>query len=182
MKIKFHKKIYHLSFLVLLFNCSTNDIINDTLNEELETIETFYAKVNGVDFVSGEPYVEARFSSSQNLSSFVITAVDANDLTNGKAIGLTFTTTETDFELKNGISFSVANQDYVAANYAENNDYDYEYSENTTATIEITNVNTTNKEISGIFSFSVTNVNTSGNTITHNVTNGVFTDVIYLEE
>lgn len=173
-----------LLFLALVtLSCSKN---NDNIDDVLQSDNTFFAKVNGEDFVSNKDFVSASYSSNGSATALVILASDVPSisLTTGKALGITFSSDKNDFELKSGMVLTPNTPDVflLSGVYAEIGYEDYEFVENTSISLEITNIDTTNKRISGKFSFTEIVEDDNGNRITYNVTDGVFNDVLYTDD
>ncbi len=177
-------KLTILSLFITLSSCSKSD---DSINNELlESDNVFFAKVNGDDFASSSEFVGASYRVTPNATAFVILATDVQSisLTSGKAIGITFSSDKSGFELEKGMVLTPDTPDVfiLSGVYTELGFEDYEFVENTNIRLEITNIDTSNKRISGKFSFTAIVENDNGDRITYNVTNGVFNDILYSED
>ena len=174
------KTFLRASILLLIlttFGCSTSDDSSDT--NFLEN-EKFFAKVNGANFVSGDPWVGASYAATPNASALAIIAASSDSPFSGKAIGITWSTSEENFELQSGQVFTHQDLNVTLIGvYAESNDDDYDFDEMVSMRLEITNIDKVNKLISGKFNFVVSVENASGQQKTYNVTEGVFTDLSY---
>ena len=175
------KTIYKTTLILLLllgFNCSTTD---DSSNlENFIENEKFFAKVNDVNFISGDPWVGANYVVTPQTSALFILAASSESPLSGKAIGIYWSSNEGNFELQNGQVFTQEddNIDLTGA-YAESSDDDLELDEILSIRLEITKIDKTNKLISGKFSFVVRYRYTNGSLKTFNITDGVFTDLEY---
>ncbi|MEW4923348.1 hypothetical protein [Algibacter sp. 2305UL17-15] len=168
-----------LVFILTAFGCSTT---NDSLDNEFLGNEKLFAKVNGESFVSGDDYIGASYRSTSSASALAIIATDVENLSFGKAIGITFSTADSEFELRSGLVFTSDDQDILLVGVYTFTGNDDDFQENTSMRLEITKVDTVNKLISGKFNFTAIYKNSSGNQKTYNVTDGEFNDVLYSDD
>ena len=177
-------KLSILSLFITLSGCSKSD---DSINNEfLDSDNVLFAKVIGEDFVSSSEFIGASYSVTPNATAFVLLASDVQSisLSTGKAIGITFSSDKSGFELKSGMVLTPDDPDVfiLSGVYAELGFEEYEFVENTNIRLEITNIDTDQKQISGKFSFTAIVENNNGDRITYNVTNGEFKDLLYTDD
>ncbi|NJX15804.1 hypothetical protein [Tamlana crocina] len=175
-------KLLALALLLAFLGCSKSD--NDI--DDLQTNNKFFAKVNGTNFVSGDPYIGAsyRADDGDGINVLSIIAADVENVNFGKAIGITFSVIDDNFELKDGLVLTQnsPNVFLLLGSYTESSDTDEEFIENTSIRLEITKVNKTNKQVSGNFNFIAVVEDAFGSEKTYTVTDGVFNNISYTED
>ena len=161
-----------------MLGCSKGD---DSVETPLLEGQNFFAKVNGSSFVSGAPFVGASYQIVSGVSALSIIATNTNQLNNGEAMAILFSSYEENFELKSGQVFTIDNENIILGGtygkYPE--DDDFELDEVATMRLEITKIDIVNKLLSGKFNFTVRLINSNNITKTYTVTEGVFEDVAY---
>ena len=169
-----------LLFLFVTVSCSKND---DSDDNDLQTNDKFFAQVNGDRFISGDPFIGASYNASSGASAFAIVATALENNNFAKAIGITFVSTDNEFEFRSGLVLTHNDEDlFLSGVYTETGSEEYDFVENTSMRLEFTKVDTSEKLVSGKFSFVEIVEDNSNNEKTYNVTNGEFTNLSYTED
>ncbi|WP_298550213.1 hypothetical protein [uncultured Algibacter sp.] len=181
------KTILKISFLFLCItlSCSSNnDIVDEIIDDsKINTDNSFFAKVNGIDFNSSEKFVGASIAYSPGASGLAIIATQVENISSSKAIGITLSVVEDNFEFKNGMVFTPTDSNiFLIGVYRELANEDYEFVENVSIRLEITNIDKVNKLISGKFNFIEISKDEIGNEKTYTVTDGIFKGISYTDD
>lgn len=167
--------------LVLAFSCSSNDSITE--EEQQQSNQTFFAKVNGNSFSTNNDSIEAGYTSTSNTDGFSIVAIRTDGFFGGEAIFISLIESKENAELETGQVYTNNDQNialfggYVASVIED----DFNLDGTETMSIELTKIDKGNMLISGKFSFVSTIENDDDSKTTYTVTDGVFNDVNYKE-